>query len=82
MTDSVVKAKIQLRLALVSLTHNRRFDVSSLEIAVRTRSPEGVISQPCADEEESSQEDRRQGDCMDHPVTDARNDFEERTFPG
>ena len=79
---SVFKTGVQLGLALVTLAHHRCLDVSSLEVAIRTGSPEGVVSQPCADEEEPSQEDRRQCHCMDHPVTDARNDFEERTFPG
>ena len=36
----------------------------------------------CVDEEETCKEDRRQGHCVDHPVTDAGDDFEERTFPG
>ena len=28
------------------------------------------------------EEDRRQRHCVDHPITDAGDDFEERTFPG
>ena len=41
---------------------------------------EGVVGQAGGHEQEASQEDGRQCHGMDHPVTDARDDFEERAF--
>ena len=66
--------------AFVALADHRSLGVLSLEVRIRTRCTEGVVGEPGGYEQESSQEDRRQGHCVDHPVADARNDFEERAF--
>ena len=75
------QAQVKRALAFEALTHDWSLTLLGLEIGVRTRGPKGVVSKPSGDKQEPGQEDRRQGHGMNHPVADARDDFEERTFP-
>lgn len=74
------QALVERGLAFVALTNHRGFGVLSLEIRIRAGRAEGVVGEAGRHEQETGQEDRRQGHCVDHPVADARNDFEERAF--
>jgi len=79
---ALLEAQVKLALALVTLAHHRCLGFLGLEVGIGARRSEGVVRQASGDEEESGQEDRRQGDGVDDPVADARNDLEERAFPG
>ena len=74
------QADIEFRFAFVALAHHGSLAFRGLEVGIRTGSPEGVVRQAGGDEQEACQKDGRQCHGVDHPVTDARDDFEERTF--
>ena len=78
--QGLFQALVERGLGVIALAHHGGLRVLSLEVSVRSGSPEGVIGQSCVHEQEPSQEDRRQGHGMDHPVPDARDDFKERAF--
>ena len=74
------QALVERGLGVIALTNYRGLGVLSLEVSIRARGAEGVVGEAGRHEQEASQEDRRQGHCVDHPVADARNDFKERAF--
>lgn len=74
------QSDVEFRFALVALAHHWSFAFRSLEIGVGTGCPEGVVGQAGGHEQEACQKDGRQCHSVDHPVTDARDDFEERAF--
>lgn len=76
----LLQADVEFRFAFVALAHHGSLAFRGLEVGVRTGCPEGVVGQAGGHEQEACQEDGRQCHGMDHPVTDARNDFEERAF--
>ena len=74
------QALVDCGFSFVPLADNWSLGVLSLEVSIRTWRAEGVVREAGRHEQEASKEDRRQGHCVDHPVADARNDFEERAF--
>ena len=76
----LLQALVKLTLDLVTPTHHWSLALLSLKIGVRARGSKGVIGQARRHEHETSQKDGGQGNRMDYPVTDARNDLEERAF--
>ena len=71
---------VEFRLAFVALAHHGSFAFRGLEVGIGARCSEGVVGQAGGNEQEACQEDGRQCHGVDHPVTDARDDFEERAF--
>ena len=80
LSHDLLQALVERGLAFVALADHRGLRVLRLEVRVRAWCAEGVVGEAGGYEQEASQEDRRQGHCVDHPVADARNDFEERAF--
>ena len=78
----LLQASIELGFAFITLTDNRSFALSRLEVSIRTGCPEGVVGQASGHKQEPCQKDGGQCHCVNDPVTDARDDFEERAFPG
>jgi len=72
---------VKLGFAFVALAHHGSLAFRSLEIGIGPRCSEGVVGQAGGHKQESSQEDGWQCHGVDHPVADARDDFEERAFP-
>jgi len=76
----LLQALVEGCLGVVALAHDWSLGVVGLEIGIRAWRAEGVVGQAGGHEQEPGQEDRRQGHGMDHPVTDACDDFEKRAF--
>ena len=76
----LLQADVEFRLAFVALAHHGSLAFRSLEIGVGTGRPEGVVCQAGGHEQEPCQKDGRECHGVDHPVADARDDFEERAF--
>ena len=76
----LLETNVELRFPFKALTDDRRLTVSGLEVCVRTRGSKSVVGKPRRNEKETCQENRRERHGMNDPVTDARDDFEERTF--
>jgi hypothetical protein len=74
------QALVEGGLGVVTLAHHRSFGVLSLEVGIRPGGTEGVIGQARRHEQETRQEDCRQGHGMNHPITDACDDFKKRAF--
>ena len=74
------QTSIKLGFAFVTLTDNRSFALSRLEVSIGTWCPEGVVGQASGHKQEPCKEDGRECHGVDHPVADARDDFEERAF--
>ena len=74
------QADVEFRLAFVALAHNGSLAFRGLEVGIGARCSEGVVGQAGGHEQEACQKDGRQCHGVDHPVTDARDDFEERAF--
>ena len=80
LSHDLFQALVERGLGVITLTHHRGLGALSLEVSIRTGVSEGVVGEAGRHEHDARQEDLRQGDCVDHPVADARNDFEERAF--
>ena len=80
MCHDLFQAGVEFRLALVALAHHGSLALRSLEIGVGPRGPEGVVGKAGGHKQEPCQEDGRECHGVDHPIADARDDFEERTF--
>jgi len=76
----LLQALVEGGLGVIPLAHHGSLGVVRLEIGIRPGGAEGVVGQARGDEQETRQEQGRQGHGVDHPVTDARDDFEKRTF--
>ena len=76
----LLQASIKIGFAFVTLTDNRSFAFSRLKVSVRPGCTEGVIRQASGHEKESCQKNGGQRYGVNDPVTDTRDDFEERTF--
>jgi len=76
----LLQALVEGGLGVIALAHHGSLRVVGLEIGIRPWGAEGVIGQARGHEQETRQEQGRQGHGMDHPVTDARDDFKERAF--
>jgi len=76
----LVQALVEGGLGVIPLAHHGSLGVVRLEIGIRPWGAEGVVGQARGHEQETRQEQSRQGHGMDHPVTDARDDFEKRAF--
>jgi hypothetical protein len=74
------QALVEGGLGVVALAHHRSLGVVGLEVGIRPGCAEGVVGQAGGHEQEARQEDRWQGHGVDHPVTDARDDFKKRAF--
>ena len=78
----LLQASIKIGFAFVTLTDNRSFAFSRLEVSVRTWCPEGIVGKASGHKQEPCQKDGGQCHGVNDPVTDARDDFEERAFSG
>jgi hypothetical protein len=74
------QALVEGGLGVVALAHDGGLGVVGLEVGIRPGRAEGVVGQAGGHEQETRQEQGRQGHGVDHPVTDARDDFEKRAF--
>ena len=74
------QADVEIRLASVALTHYGSFAFRGLEVSIGPWGPESVVGQAGGHKQKPCQEDGGKCYSVDHPVTDARDDFEERTF--
>ena len=78
----LLETNVELRFPFEALAYNRRLTVRGLEVCIWTRSPKSVVGEARRNEKETCQENRRERHGMNDPVTDARDDFEERAFSG
>jgi hypothetical protein len=74
------QALVEGGLGVVALADHGRLGVVGLEVGIRAGCAKGVVGQAGGHEQETRQEQGRQGYGVDHPVTDARDDFKERAF--
>ncbi len=74
------QALVEGGLGVVTLAHDGGLGVVGLEVGIRAGRAEGVVGQAGGYEKETRQEQGRQGHGVDHPITDARDDFKERAF--
>jgi hypothetical protein len=74
------QADVEFRLALVALAHHGSLAFRCLEISIGARGAECVVGEAGGHEQEACQKDGGKCHGVDHPVTDARDDFEERSF--
>jgi len=80
LSHGLFQAQVKGRFGVVTLAHHGGLLFLGLEVGIGTGGSEGVVGQARGHEQEPRQEDRRQGDRMDDPVADARNDLEKRAF--
>jgi len=76
----LLQALVEGGLGVIPLAHHGSLRVVRLEIGIRPGGTEGVVGQARGHEQETRQEQSRQGYGVDHPIADARDDFEERAF--
>ncbi len=80
MCHDLFQADVEIRLALVALAYHGSLAFGCLEVGVGARGAECVVGEAGGYEQEPSQKDGGECHGVNHPVTDARDDFEERTF--
>ena len=78
----LLQAPVELGFAFVALADHGSFAFRSLKISIGTWCAEGVIGQTGGHKKETCQKNGRKCHGMNDPVTDARDDFEERAFSG
>ena len=80
LSHGLFQTNIELGFAFVALAHHGSLAFRGLEVGIWARGSEGVIGQAGGHEQEPCQEDGGECHGVNHPVTDARDDFEERAF--
>ena len=74
------QADVEFRLALIALANHGSLTFRSLKIGIGTRCSESVVGQAGRYKQEPRQKDGGECHGVDHPIADARDDFEERAF--
>ena len=82
MCHGLLQAQVELGFGFVALANDRSLAFACLEIGIRARCAECVIGKARGHKQVAGEEDRRQGNGVDHPVADASDDLEKRAFPG